>query len=275
MPYELSGKAALQEFWIKVQEKYADRKFRHRPPTALRSDEDWERQLHSFLGANWPCPATSDFRVVWERVLLEMEQLGIRAGPETFQTYNDGDAGFLRAAWCLIHHLRPERVIETGVAHGLSSRMILEALQRNARGHLWSIDLPPSDSSLRKRIGIAVQPPFTERWTYVAGSSRRCLRPLLNETGPIDLFLHDSLHSERNVRFELEEARNALRPRGAIVVDDVDVNGAFQHFRNTATDFQSLICEAEPVRPDTRRFNQKGLFGIFVRSPGAASTAYA
>ena len=27
----------------------------------------------------------------------------------------------------------------------------------------------------------------------------------------------------------------------------------------------SVVCEAEPVRPDTRRFNGKGLFGIILR----------
>jgi hypothetical protein len=26
-----------------------------------------------------------------------------------------------------------------------------------------------------------------------------------------------------------------------------------------------LVCEAEPVRPDTRRFNKKGMFGIVLK----------
>jgi hypothetical protein len=28
-----------------------------------------------------------------------------------------------------------------------------------------------------------------------------------------------------------------------------------------------MVCEAEPIRPDLRRFNQKGLFGIILKEP--------
>jgi hypothetical protein len=31
-----------------------------------------------------------------------------------------------------------------------------------------------------------------------------------------------------------------------------------------------LICEAEPLRPDLRRFNKKGLFGIILKEPTAS-----
>jgi hypothetical protein len=34
-------------------------------------------------------------------------------------------------------------LVETGVAHGITSRFVLEALQRNGGGRLWSIDVPP------------------------------------------------------------------------------------------------------------------------------------
>ncbi len=78
---------------------------------------------------------------------------GIRAGPESFQWWNDGDAGLVRAIWCLMRHLRPKNVVETGVAHGVTSRFILEALKRNGDGHLWSIDLPPLDRFWRQIDG--------------------------------------------------------------------------------------------------------------------------
>jgi hypothetical protein len=55
-----------------------------------------------------------------------------------------------------------------------------------------------------------------------------------------------------------------LRPGGALVVDDIDVNWAFQDFSRTVN-ARKLIAEAEPIRPDTRRFNQKGLFGILIK----------
>ena len=55
---------------------------------------------------------------------------------------DDGDRAQAEAIWCLVAHLRPATVVETGVAHGLTSRVILEGLHRNGNGHLWSVDLP-------------------------------------------------------------------------------------------------------------------------------------
>ena len=202
---------------------------------------------------------------VWHQVIGELEAKGIRTGPESFQWWNDGDAGFVRAIWCLTRHLRPKNVVETGVAHGVTSRFILEALKRNGDGHLWSIDLPPLERFWRGEIGIAVGSGHSDRWTYIRGSSRRRLPGLLRERGQIDLFVHDSRHSERNVRFELDRIWPTLGPKGAVVVDDIDANWGFQSFTQTIPDQQSLICEAEPLRPDLRRFNKKGLFGIILK----------
>ena len=57
-----------------------------------------------------------------------------------------------------------------------------------------------------------------------------------------------------------------LGPKGVIVVDDIDANWAFQAFTQTIPDQLFLICEAEPIRPDLRRFNKKGLFGIVLKA---------
>jgi hypothetical protein len=104
------------------------------------------------------------------------------------------------------------------------------------------------------------------------GSSRRLLPGLLSRLANIDLFIHDSLHSERNVRFEIDRAYAALRTGGAIVVDDVDVNDAFRSFKEGFSGFESIVCEAEPFRPDLRRFNRKGLFGIVLKRSIARAT---
>lgn len=88
---------------------------------------------------------------------------------------------------------------------------------------------------------------------------------LLSQLGEIDLFVHDSLRSARNVRFEMDRAWAALRPGGAIVVDDIDINRGFRSFTETFPGQQSIVCEAEPLQPDLRRFNKKGLFGIVLK----------
>ena len=64
--------------------------------------------------------------------------------------------------------------------------------------------------------------------------------------------------------FEMTRAWAALRPGGAMVVDDIDLNTAFGEFSETVA-ARKLVCEAAPIRPDTRRYNQKGLFGILLK----------
>jgi hypothetical protein len=152
----------------------------------------------------------------------------------------------------------------------VTSRFILEGLIRNGSGHLWSIDLPPIEAGWKSQVGVAVSDRLRGRWSYLKGSSRRRLPSLLAELRQIDLFIHDSLHSERNVRFELDRAWPALAPSGAVVVDDIDANWGFRSFTKAFSDQTAMVCEAEPLRPDHRRFNQKGLFGIILKSRATA-----
>lgn len=225
----------------------------------------WEHDLHRWLGVGETCVTQAEFHALWPDVIAAVRQLGIDVGPESFAGFNDADGALARVLWCITRHLNCSHIVETGVAHGFTSRFILEALERNGHGRLFSIDRPPLDPETRARIGIAVPKELRERWTLIAGSSRRCLPELLSRLGTIDLFIHDSLHTERNVRFELDRAWAALRPGGIMVVDDIDSNGGFGSFRKAFTGFRALVCEAEPVRPDERRFNQKGQFAIILK----------
>lgn len=187
------------EIWTVLQEGYLAQHERPVPRGLYEAEDGWDRRMHERLGLPWPCPATSEFVVLWPKVIGELEAKGIRVGPDTLYGWNDGDAGLMRSIWCLTRHLRPRNVVETGVLHGVTSRLILEALERNGSGHLWSIDLPPLEDGLQDQIGIAVDDRSRARWTYIRGTSKRHLPGLLSKLGQIDIFIHDSLHSERNV----------------------------------------------------------------------------
>ncbi len=75
------------------------------------------------------------------------------------------------------------------------------------------------------------------------------------------MFVHDSLHSTRNVRWELETAWRALAPGGLVIVDDVDCNWGFERFREGGAGREPLWCMAD----DGQR-----VFSI-VRKPGAGA----
>jgi len=255
------------QLWMTIQDEYASVREASRPKCQYEPDGKWEQRLHESLGIPWPCTVASEFWTFWPELISGLEAKGIQPGPESFQWWNDGDAGLVRAIWCLIRHTRPKKIVETGVAHGVTSRCILEALDKNGDGHLWSIDLPPVDRLWRNQVGAAVGNHCSDRWSYIEGSSRRRLPKLLSCLGEIDLFIHDSLHSERNVLFELNRAWAAISAKGALVVDDVDANSGFRIFTQDLADKHFMIGEAEPLRPDSRRFNDKGLFGVILKQP--------
>lgn len=257
------------ETWTTFAERIVERGERRRaatPSDLYRIDLNWEAKLHHYLQTEHPCVATQEFWRLWTQVLDKLQIKGISVGPESYLGWNDGDAGLARAIWCITRHTRPCNVVETGVAHGVTSRFILEALDKNGDGHLWSIDRPPLlHEQLHSEIGCAVDPRDRKRWSYIRGSSRRRLPGVLAELGEIDLFVHDSLHSEQNVRFEMESAWAVLREGGALVVDDIDANAGFHAFIQAHNTCPSMVCEAEPIRPDLRRFNKQGLFGIVLK----------
>jgi hypothetical protein len=136
---------------------------------------------------------------------------------------------------------------------------VLQALQENDEGHLWSIDLPPMRPRWSEESGAAVSEDLRGRWSLVRGASRRHLPALLQELGSIDLFIHDSLHTRKTMRFELGHAWEALVPGGVLVADDADLNDAFASFAEGAA-WRRLVVQEE-LKP--------GKFGVaFKRSHG-------
>jgi hypothetical protein len=257
------------EAWIRFSEQLIASREAPTPANLYVPDPEWERQLLRGLDGSAANRLNAEFWALWSKVVDELAAKGIRAGPASFKGWNDGDAGFVRAIWILARRLKPRIVVETGVAHGVSSRFILEALEQNGSGELFSIDRAPIEREWQSHIGVAVDPRLHGRWTYVRGSSRRRLPGLISRLGTIDLFVHDSLHSARNVRFEMDQAFAVSRPGGAIVVDDIDVNRGFWSFTQSFSGHNANVCEAEPLRPDPRRHNKKGLFGIIIKRPEA------
>jgi predicted O-methyltransferase YrrM len=158
------------------------------------------------------------------------------------------------------------RELETGVRHGVTARIILDALERNGKAPLWRVDLRPLRRFGRSR-SVWQLPIATRKDGSVKGSSRLRLPKLLSQLGPVDFIIHDSMYSERNVCFDLDRVWKILTPGGAIVVDDVEANRGSQSFTQAFACHRSMICEPEPIHPDLWRPNKKGMFGIILQTP--------
>lgn len=163
----------------------------------------------------------------------------------TFTTRHNADLGLARLVYALCRGLRPRVVVETGVAYGVGTAFILQALRRNGRGHLHSIDLPPLADRAESHIGSLIPEPLMTRWHLYRGSSRRVLPQLLSRHGPVDIFFHDSLHTYSNMTSEFRAVLPHLAARSALVADDVDHNSAFQQLVDESTPSHSLVVAEE------------------------------
>ena len=142
------------------------------------------------------------------------------------------------AYYIICRILKPDRVVETGVQSGISSAFLLQALKENGRGVLYSIDMPderlietiPSHVRMNKKSGWVVPQELKTNWVLITGRSQDELPPLLKELKTIDIFIHDSDHSFRNMSQEFETAWPYLTPGGILLSDDIDLNNAFEIF---------------------------------------------
>lgn len=145
-----------------------------------------------------------------------------------------GGGGNYHLLYFLTRLLRPETVLETGVAAGYSTHAVLTALERNGRGHLWSSDFPYFRLPNPERyVGILVPEELRRRWTLsIEGDSVALPRFMREIPAGIDLFHYDS---DKTYSGRTEAFRTVLphmSPRGSILVDDIQDNF---HFRDAAS----------------------------------------
>jgi hypothetical protein len=223
-------------------------------------EEDWGLAFHRLLDLPWPCPEASEAHGVLSEIGEVLAAKGLAFGRYTYGVYSDADPGLGTATWCAVRHLKPDVVVETGVARGVTSRLVLEAMSLNERGHLWSIDLPhPFCPEVHHETAAAIPGAAHPRWTYVRGSSRRRLPSLLAELGHVDIFVHDSLHTARNMGFEMRAAWAAMPSGGIMLVDDV-YNQSFAEFVEHAGKPEAIVC---------RSADSQWMFGAVRRSGGS------
>jgi predicted O-methyltransferase YrrM len=205
----------------------------------------WDAALRSLEAS----PGESD-EILGEPALLDMEGhtrglLKNIRGEDAFSQRWAADSLFARLCYLACRRARPSTVVETGVAYGVSSAYILKALEENGHGILHSIDLPPLRKDYECFWGVAAPEDLRERWRLHRGSSSRILPGILEELGAIDLFVHDSLHTSRNMRREFETVWPRLRTGGIIIADDVERNPAFADLRRKNPSLWRVVRDRE------------------------------
>jgi predicted O-methyltransferase YrrM len=211
------------------------------------------RSLHELLGVEWPCPLEESFNEAWSELARHMGSEGLKVGEG-----HDADANLAHVVWCAIRHLNPKKVLETGVARGVTSVFALSAMAQcnGGDGRLWSIDLPPMMSGWHEQSKVLVDETAWPDWTYIRGSSRRTMSSTCTSMGSIDIFIHDSLHTPQTMKYEFEKAWPFMRPGSLLISDDVEGNSAFVDF------VTSHRVEKWLTAP---KAGKEGMFGVLLK----------
>jgi cephalosporin hydroxylase len=171
-------------------------------------------------------------RLTFERVAAQRKLTKYRDWRHRV-TYNKA---VIALGYSLVREFKPDLIVETGTATGSNTSVLLSALERNGRGRLISIDLPPQADKLtmeitlvESEVGYFIPEEFKHRWSYRKGDAKLLLPPLLAEE-KVDIFIHDSLHTTTHMAFEYEVARALTAPGTLILSDDILWNDSFDSF---------------------------------------------
>lgn len=223
----------------------------------------WEEALDD-LGARFGNVA----EVLEEPALGEVEESTRRLladirHEDTFVPHWAADSLLARCCYLVCRVTQPETVLETGVAYGVSSAFILRALEENGRGTLHSVDLPPLRRDYDRYWGIAVPDDLRGRWKLHRGTSANVLPRLFQQIRTVDLFVHDSLHTRRNMSREFDAVWPHLRNGAVLLADDVERNRAFGELRQKNPALWHVVGDRE-VSPFHGRAAPV-VFGVMVK----------
>lgn len=166
----------------------------------------------------------SDIGAIEEEARREHER---RKGHTKFAAVNRYTPARLYA---LIRKQQPETVIETGVCNGMSTLIMLSAMETNGRGELYSVDYPDAERlPPGEQPGWIVPKRLRHRWELEIGLSQEALPRMVNRVEEIDVFVHDT--EAPILGEELEIVWPKLRPGATIVADDVHAGEVFRELQ--------------------------------------------
>jgi predicted O-methyltransferase YrrM len=188
-------------------------------------------------------------KTTWIKALKEVESKDFVLPNKKDTLIAGNNINTLLGKWlyCSVRAMKPEVLIETGIAHGNSSWVILNAIKKNEKGVLYSFDLPNKDTNAAYNFGEkapetgwVVPDELRQNWKMIIGDSRETLPNTLKSLGEIDFFFHDSDHSYEHMLFEFETVYPFLKKGGILSSDDINKNSSFQEYTK-AKEMNSIL----------------------------------
>ena len=141
--------------------------------------------------------------------------------------------------YSLIRSNKSKFVVETGVANGITTNAIMNALQQASKdGELHSFDVLPEARNAYSGPG---------NWNFhllPTKNTARKIKGIVSKFSKVDIWVHDSDHGYRWQKFEYLLALASLSDNGILISDDIDASSAWgelakTHFRKSFIIFDS------------------------------------
>ncbi len=142
----------------------------------------------------------------------------------------------------LISTLKPQIIVETGIANGASTRTILSALKDKCApgARLYSCDIDQRVATMELKAN--------DQFEFIHINSRADFFSLINRLEKVDFFYHDSDHSYEHQMFEYLTVWEKLSHGGVLMSDDINWSYAF-------LDFCKSVGRVPWVLSDTQKFS--------------------
>ena len=131
----------------------------------------------------------------------------------------------------MIINFKPNIILETGVAAGLSSRCILEAIKKNSKGILYSSDFPYFRlNNPEKYIGIMVPEELKKNWRLEILGDVKNIKKFKSEINHADIILYDSDKRYSGKINFFKSVNSLIKSNTIIVVDDLHNDSFFLEY---------------------------------------------
>ena len=162
---------------------------------------------------------------------IRREFTEIAKGSLPFPAFYNADLTLALLSYALTRYLRPQLVLEMGVGYGITSALVLRAMERNGGGELVSVDLPSLADPTGSCVGLVVPEQLKKRWNLCIGSSRRWLPEILANDRQVSLFISDSANVYTLQRYEYEAVFPRLVSPSAALFNNIGAK--FQGYINS------------------------------------------
>ena len=142
-----------------------------------------------------------------------------------------GGGGDYALVYFLTRLLKPQSVVETGVAAGFTAQAVLTAMARNGTGQLYSSDFPYFRlKNPEQYVGYLVDDELKDRWEVYLRGERDNLPLICRRAKRIGLVHYDSDKTKAGRAFAMDLLAPRLTRDGVFVMDDIQDNLFFRDY---------------------------------------------